>query len=122
MYYISYNIIFSYLFKKIEKNQRRIRREDTYLILFIIMDKTTNYNVQYFHIYKRNSKNIFFSSEGQLGNILFSLLLEIGRSNSNTKISIYIKDMQNKIFLPGASFGEVIRVEIGLLRRQQLLN
>jgi len=57
-------------------------------IFVIIRDRTFKLRYQYFHIYLRSSKKIFFAWGG--GKFLFSLLLEIGPSNLNIKISILI--------------------------------
>ena len=47
--------------------------------------------------------------------LLFSLLLEIGRSNLNTKISILIKEIHKKYLLPRASQGGGAKFVFSLL-------
>ena len=57
-------------------------------------------------MHQRNSKKYFFARGDPGGGAKFPFsLLETGRSNLNTKISINIKEIQKDIFWPGASKG-----------------
>ena len=74
--------------KKKKNCQGRPRGGGKIFIFVIIRDRTFKLRYQYFHIYLRSSKKIFFAWGG--GKFLFSLLLEIGPSNLNINISILI--------------------------------